>query len=38
MKKAAEEQENKIKSLIINKNKDRHKPQIGIKRKVSECT
>jgi hypothetical protein len=38
MQKAAEEQENKIKNLINNKNKDRPKTQLAIKRKISECT
>lgn len=38
MKVAAEAQENKIKNLLHNKNKDRPKMQICIKRKASECT
>lgn len=38
MKVAAEAQENKIQILLNNKNKDRPKMQICIKRKASECT
>lgn len=38
MKKAVEDQEDKMQNLLNNKSKERPKTHIIIKRKTSECT
>jgi hypothetical protein len=38
MKKAADEQETKMREILRNKNKDKIKVVINAKRKISECT